>query len=147
MTVNRGVAPLNPASEVGQMRLLLGDTTYVAMVPVEPGFGNYTLFSDNEITAFLVSGGSQEGAAALAYLQLAGAAAMESKSIKDVDLQVDLTKRANDLRQIAAMWQSKADAAAADVFELFDTVAPATCTPELAPVACCGGGRCGVRLF
>jgi hypothetical protein len=147
MSVNRGVAPLDPASEVGQMRLLLGDTSYVPLAPPEVGFGNYKLFSDDEITTFLVTATSQEGAAALAYLQLAGAAAMESRSVKDVDLQVDLTKRANDLRQIAAMWQGRADAAAADVFELFDTVAPTTCTPELAPVACCGGGRCGVRLF
>lgn len=133
MTINKGVAPPDISTEVGKFRALVGDLSYTELTPPVPGFGDYTLFSDFEIEVFLASSGSLEGAAALAYTQLAGSAALESKTVKDFDLSVDLSKKATDLRLIAAMWQDKAAAASADVFELFDVnIRDEDCTPELA---------------
>lgn len=146
MAINKGVAPPDISTEVGKFRALVGDLSYTDLTPPVPGFGNYTLFSDFEIEVFLAASGSLEGAAALAYTQLAGSAALESKTVKDFDLSVDLSKKATDLRLIAAMWQDKADAASADVFELFDvSIRDSNCTPELAAKSY--GGGCGFRLF
>lgn len=130
MEVNKGVAPLDPTSDVGKFRLLVGDTSYEELDPPESGFGDYTYFSDDEIELFLDQGESMEEAAYLAYLQLAAATALESKTVKDFDLQVDLTKRSGDLRAIALMWRDRADAAGADIFEAFDIVSGPECTPE-----------------
>lgn len=143
MADNKGVYPLDPNTEVGKFRLTIGDTSSEPFDPPQPGFQNYTMFSDAEIEAFLEVAESLEGAISLAYLQLAGAAALESKSVKDFDLQIDLTKRAGDLRALALLWQDKADALSADIFEVFDTVSPDFCEPELAARRV----RCGNQLF
>lgn len=143
MSDNKGVYPLDPTSEVGKFRLLVGDTTSEPYDPPQPGYQNYTLFSDNEITLFLTqSEGSLEGAAYFAYLSLASAAAMESKSVADLDLKVDTTKRSGDLRAIAALWKDRWDESvgAGDIFEVFDTVTPRGGRCELSEgVSCCGG--------
>lgn len=147
MAVNKGVAPPVMSSPVGQMRALLGDLEYTELNPPEAGFGSYTKFSDDEIEAFLAASDSQEGAMFLAYMQLAADAAMDSKSVADLDLKVDFTKRATDLRLIAFAWRDRADALGADVFEMFDvSIQDCDCPPELAANSVCGG-RCGVRLF
>ena len=143
MSTNKGIAPPDMTTDVGKFRALIGDLKYVELDPPVASFGNYELFSDDEITVFLAGSTSPEGAAALAYSQLAGRAALESTQVKDQDLQVDLTKRATDLRLIAAMWQGKADQAAADIFELFDVnIRDGYCTPELAAKRVSWGG-CG----
>lgn len=149
MAINKGVAPPDVTTPVGQMRALLGDLTYAELDPPEVGFGNYVKFSDDEIEAFLAASDSQEGALFLAYMQLAGEAALESKSVKDLDLQVDLTKRATDLRLIAFGWRDRADALGADVFELFDVSINdgCECGPELAANVVCWRCSSGVRLF
>lgn len=149
MAINKGVAPPNVSTPVGQMRALLGDLTFTELDPPEIGFGNYVKFSDDEIEAFLAASDSQEGALFLAYMQLAGQAALESKNVKDLDLQVDLTKRATDLRLIAFGWRDRADALGADVFELFDVSIDngCDCTPELAANVMCWGCSNGVRFF
>lgn len=137
MVVNKGVAPVDPTTEVGQFRLTIGDATATDLEPPEAGFGNYEMFSDDEIEAFLNQGGSMNGAIALAYLQMAGVAARESKSVQDMDLRVDLTKRATDLRLLAQFWQGKADAESAEIFELFDGAPNCRCRPELAQYSVC----------
>ena len=143
MNINKGVAPPDMSTEVGRFRALIGDLKYTELEPPAAGFGNYTLFSDAEVEVFLERSDSPEGAAAMAYMQLAGSAALESSQVKDLDLQIDLTKRATDLRLIAAEWQKKADANAADIFELFDvSIQGGDCHPELAPWPVRGG--CGV---
>lgn len=145
MAVNKGVAPPDMTSDLGKLRAILGDLEYVDLVPPEVGFGSYRLFGDAELEAFLETGGSIEAAAYMAYMQLAASAAMESKSVKDLDLQIDLTKRATDLRLIAADWKDRADALDADIFELFDTVDQGcSCVPELTPYPVC---RRGCRGF
>lgn len=142
MNINKGVAPPDMGTEVGRFRALIGDLKYTELEPPATGFGNYTLFSDAEIEVFLGMSDSPEGAAAMAYMQLAGSAALESSQVKDLDLQIDLTKRATDLRLIAAEWQKKADANAADIFELFDvSIQGGFLSPELAQWQVRGG--CG----
>ena len=139
MEINRGVAPLDPSSDVGKFRLLIGATSYEELDPPEVGYGDYGMFSDDEIQVFLDQGETLEDSAYLAYMQLAAAAAIESKSVKDFDLQVDLTKRSGDLRAIALMWRERADAASADIFEVFDISDDDECFPEAAPRTV---GRC-----
>lgn len=148
MAINKGVAPPDMTSDVGRLRAVLGDLEYVALTPPEPGLGSYKLFGDAELEAFLETSGSVEGSASLAYLQLAASAAFESRNVKDQDLQIDLTKRATDFRLIAQEWQDRADAAAADVFEMFDTVtSECSCVPEATPRPACRRGCSGLRLF
>lgn len=148
MAENRGIAPPNMMTLVGQVRALLGDVEYVEYDPPQPGYGMYRLMSDAEIEGFLVSASdSPDGAVYYAYLQMAGAAAMESKSVKDFDLQVDLTKRATDLRLIAQMWLDKWDAATADIFELFDVNFGCGCRLELSEGLSCRGGCRGSRIY
>ena len=123
---NPGVYPLDPATPVGQFRLLTGDTQSVPLDPPVSGQQDYEKFSDAEIEGYLAAGGdSIPRAIGFAYLYLASQAAMESKSIRDFDLQVDLTKRAADLRAIAQMWFDRGDdddlSSAEEAFEIVPT--------------------------
>lgn len=132
MAVNRGIAPPDYDSEVGEVRALIGDVNYKPFDPDEPGFGVYEMYSDDELEVFLERADSVEGAVASAYLQMAGAAAREAKMVKDYDLQVDLNKRADALRRMAELWISKSEAGYSDFFEAVDTVVGKVCrVPEL----------------
>ncbi len=140
---NPGVFPADPETPEGEFRLLFGDTTAENYNP--PAFGgtqrSYVYFSDNEITAFLaMSNGSISRGIGFAYAQLAGAAAMEAKSVKDYDLTVDLTKRSGELRALSQWWFDRADDeddadGNGDVFDLIDLSGPGDIIPEgLLPV-------------
>lgn len=123
---NPGAYPLDPATPVGQFRLLFGDTESVPYTPVEPGFQNYGELSDAEIQVFLTQGSdSINRAIGFYYLSLAGAAAKESRTVKDYDLQIDTTKRAADLREVARWWFDLADSedmvSAEEAFEIVPT--------------------------
>lgn len=141
---NPGAHPLDPATPVGQFRLLLGDTESTPYDPPVPGIQDYGKFSDAEIEAYLIQGGdSIPRAIGFSYLYLAGQAALESKSIKDYDLQIDSTKRAGDLREIARYWfdiadQDDANSGLNDIFEVFD-MAGRRCRHELAECPTCYG--------
>lgn len=123
---NPGIAPLDANTEVGQFRLLFGDTQYSEYTPVVTGIGNYETFSDAEIQAFLAqSPGNMLRSVGFAYMQLAGAAAHVAKSVKDYDLSVDLTKRPAEYRALAQFWFDRADeaddaAGGSDFFDVFD---------------------------
>lgn len=107
---NPGEFPLDPATQVGQFRLIYGDTESEPYTPVEPGYQNYTELADAEIEAFLAQGGdSITRSIGYLYLAMAGKAAKESITIKDHDLSVDLTKRADSLRAMAQFWFDNAD--------------------------------------
>lgn len=143
--VNRGLAPYAPTTPVGQFRVFYGDVTYVPLEPVEVGYGDYAEISDAEIEAFLNSAsGSIYRAIGNYYAQLAGQAAKSSSSIRDYDLQVDTTKRATDLLNLAKYWWGLADdedttAGGSDIFEVFGVTNAATCcTPEGAAYSYCG---------
>lgn len=131
---NPGV-PLDPNTPVGQFRARSGDTKWTEYDPVEPGWVNYTLFSDAEIEAFLAVAPTMTWALYEAFIQLASTAALESKSVRDYDLQIDNTKRSADLRAIAEMWRSRAeqeDAASgeSDYFDVSSTLGNAEFIPE-----------------
>lgn len=107
---NPGEWPLDPTSEVGRFRVLAGDTNSEPYDPPEPGFQNYTLWSDAEIEALLTTyPDSPFRAIGFAFLGLASQAAIESKNIKDYDLAVNTEKRAEHLRLIAQAWFDRAD--------------------------------------
>lgn len=122
---NDGVVPVDPTTDVGKFRVLVGDTTAEKYAPDEPGRGNYAMFSDVEIEGFVaLAEGSISRAIGNAYLTLAGRAALESKSVKDFDLTIDVTKRPDSLRQIAYEWFARADkedAAETDAFYIAPT--------------------------
>lgn len=147
MAENPGKFPLDPTSKVGQVRVTLGDTASEPFDPPRPDEQNYGMYSDLEIEVFLAqSEDSVEGALFFAYSQMAAAAAMASKSVRDFDLQVDTTKRATDLLALARMWKEQWDLGTGDIFELFDTVVH-RCRHELAEGASCRKGCNGSGLF
>jgi hypothetical protein len=121
---NSGVAPYDPSTLVGKVRILTGDVTYGAIVG---GLADYVLFSDEEIEAFLVAGEDNTlRAAGFAYMALAGVAAIDAKSVKDYDLSIDLRSRADKLREQAIAYFKQADEkdvrdGVSDVFELTRT--------------------------
>lgn len=135
--------------EIRAFRVNVGDKAYTTVAP-PPGHpewtADYAMFSDLDAESFLEQGGgSPLRAAGYVYLVWAGEAARESKSVKDYDLQVDLTKRAHDLRLSAAQFFEQADEADSDdgffVVPMGDK--PCACTPELAAPWICGWpGRC-----
>lgn len=107
---NPGVYPPDFSSDVGKFRVLANDLEAEEYDPPVEGIRNYGKFSDAEVEALLAQAdGSPTRAVGFYYLQLASQAAMESKSVKDYDLQVDLTKRSGDLRELALLWFGRAD--------------------------------------
>ena len=137
---NLGVWPVDVGSPVGQFRLLYGDAVGVELDPPVEGFRGFSELSDSEIEVFLAQGDdSVSRAIGTYYLALSGRAAAESKSVKDYDLALDLTKRAGDLRATALLWFERADEedARAGVDEWFDVVSlgdRVDWIPEGAPV-------------
>lgn len=119
---NIGVAPPDPATEIGSLRYAIGDTEYSALVPPVAGFGDYELFSDLELQSLLdMGGGFPANAIGYAYLKLAGVAAGQAVSWKSDDLALDLSKTPAELRAIAALWFAQGEAAA-NSEEYFDIV-------------------------
>lgn len=108
--VNRGVAPVDFETAVGQFRALYGDLSYVPLNPPEVGYGDFKELSDDEITVFLSSAGENVNRAiGNYYAAMAGQAAKTSESVKDFDLAVDNTKRPAALLELARYWWGLAD--------------------------------------
>ena len=129
---NDGIAPPVNSSDIGKFRSLIGDRKFEQYDPPVPGRGNYAMFSDDDIEGFLASGdGSMNKAVGYAYLALAGAAALDSKSVADMDLKIDLTKRAGDLRLIAKEWFGRADSENPETADAFEIASPSVA--ELIP--------------
>lgn len=108
---NEGVAPPDFSTTVGQFRLLANDTYYVHTDPPQQDVGIYTLFSDDEIDAYLALQSNVYRAVGLAYLGLANTAAREAESIKDYDLAIDSRQKAEQLRAQADAFFAEADRA------------------------------------
>ncbi len=103
--VNRGIAPPDPTTDVGRMREILGDTSWVELNPPEPGYGDYENFSDAELQALLdLADGSLFLAVAFAFAKLAAASTGESLSFQSDDLKVDLSKRTGGLWDTVRFW-------------------------------------------
>jgi hypothetical protein len=131
---NIGVAPYNPATLVGKVRVTTGDVIYGT---ITAGQAEYQMFSDADIEAFLVTAEDNIlRAAGFGFMALAARASLESKTIKDYDLSIDLKSLADSLRKQANEFFNQADDADVrlgnmDVFELTRTGRDFT-WPELA---------------
>lgn len=133
---NEGVAPPVFTTTVGLVRSLLGDTDAVNIVG---GVGEYTWFSDDEITAVLgLYADNPKLAAARMLVTIAGSQALLLKKWAADDLSVDgaaiaeaLRRQAKDLRDEVA-----AGDMAVDIFVLSvpGETAPDDTDGELAPV-------------
>lgn len=117
---NSGVAPYDPSTLVGKVRVITGDVVYGTP---SGGFAEYEMFSDEEIEAFLVEAEDNVlRAAAYGYLALSGRASLQAKTVKDYDLSVDLKAVAAELRKQADDLFKRADEkdgrdGVSDVFE------------------------------
>lgn len=147
--MNRGVSPIDTtgwvgatgiASQVGQLRTLVGDTSSIPLEPDEPGFADYATWGDDALAAALAAqSGSQLRAAGTLYLQLAGEYALQGRSIKTDDLTLDTKGRGNDLRLIAQSFFEQADAADGaavnDFFQIVPFAGRAGRAPRVRPEA------------
>lgn len=107
---NRGIAPLDPNSDVGQLRLIVGDTEFIPLVPPESGYGDYNNFSDDELQGFITAGGgSITRASGYAYIRFAALAAAGAISWRSDDLSVDSKTIASEYRLLARIAFEQAD--------------------------------------
>lgn len=147
-SVNKGIAPPNPSTDVGKARLMSGDVSFVPLDPHVDGYGSYANWSDDQIQAALdVSGGSIARAISGLYGQLAAAWASTGATIKTDDLSYSAKDSVGSWLNLAKFWAEMADAederAVNNYFELVDMNGPRCCTPEGSPARrdlCCGRG-------
>jgi len=129
-----GVFPPVFTTNVGQFRLLVGDTNATG---VNQGVGNYAFFSDDEIDGYLLLNTNIYRAAGLALNALATQAADQAQTIKDYDLQVDMRQRSESFKRQASEMFAQGEAADAEGDEGFlivDTGKRYEWPPELGPV-------------
>lgn len=139
MAENIGIAPPELDTPVGEFRVLYGDTAFEELDPPQPGLGNYTNLSDAEIKVYLKQG-RDNPKRALGYLMLSlsAEAAAKSKTVKDYDLMVDLTRRSGDYRRLAEQWFGLADeddtsTGSDDIFDSFGIDNGPVPHPEASP--------------
>lgn len=107
---NLGVFPLDPASDVGRVRLEIGDVNAEPASPPVEGQAEYDWFGDNEILQFLSGGESILRACGRAVRQLAlGKTLAGGVSIKTDDLSIDAKTRGTSLLSIADSYFADAD--------------------------------------
>ena len=107
---NPGLTPIDPASNVGTVRYILGDTVSQPLTPAVTGQADYGYFPDAELSAFLVAGGQNPlMAVGFAYLALSARMAILEAAIKTDDLAHDDTKRSTDLRLLAESFFNRAN--------------------------------------
>lgn len=118
---NQGVAPVDLGSNIGRVRVLLGDTD---PTNVSGGFGEYLFFSDAEVESILTMYEDNPKLAAARCLEtIAGSQALLLKSWSSDDLTVngdriakELRETAKQLRQDATTWESS------DFYALIQTI-------------------------
>ena len=116
---NTGVAPVDFGSNVGKVRVLLGDTD---PTNVSNNVGTYLFFSDAELEAILgMYSDSPHMAAARCLDTIAGSQALLLKSWSSDDLSVRGDLIAKELRELAK--QLRAEAVQAEGSEAFEIVA------------------------
>lgn len=103
---NEGVAPPNFSTDVGQVRVLLGDTV---AENVSSGVGEYNYFGDDELNAFLTMYGDNVKLAAARGLEtISMSQALLLKSWSSDDLTVNGDRIAESLRKLAAQLREEA---------------------------------------
>lgn len=116
---NLGVAPVDLGSNIGRVRVLLGDTD---PTNVANNVGEYLFFSDAEIESILgMYSDSPQLAAARCLDTIAGSQALLLKSWSSDDLTVNGDRIAKELRELAK--QLREEAMQAEGSEAFEIVA------------------------
>lgn len=116
---NTGVAPVDFGSNVGKVRVLLGDTDPTNVVN---NVGEYLFFSDDELEAILgMHGDSPKLAAARCLDTIAGSKALLLGAWSTDDLSVRGDAIAKELRELAK--QLRAEAVADESSEAFNIIA------------------------
>lgn len=120
---NRGVAPLLPDTEVGQLRALVGDVEYTPFDPPDPGFGQYQYFADVELAAFIrAADGSLLRAEGLALHGIAKQLTILAVDVQTDDLRSRTIEKAKLMRELAndkiAQADTEDEKAVADIFEI-----------------------------
>lgn len=118
-----GVFPIDPETPVGQLRVLVGDTTATPTDPPTPGFAEYAVYGDNDLaSAIALAQGNIARAAGNLLTTLAASYAASGKSIKTDDLAIDTTKRGATLLEIARAFHEEAGSVdqrgASDYFDM-----------------------------
>ncbi|WP_025157186.1 hypothetical protein [Leifsonia aquatica] len=108
---NSGTFPLDKATDVGRVRLVLGDTEATGVVD---GKGDYAYWSDDSIdVALVLEDGNILRACAVLVEQLAVALTVAGQSIKADDFSINTLGKGGDLLDAAARYQARADVAEA----------------------------------
>lgn len=118
---NTGVAPVDLGSNIGRVRVLLGDTDPTNVVN---NVGEYLFFSDAEVESILTMyGDNPKLAAARALETIAGSQALLLKSWSSDDLTVNGDRIAKELRETAKQLRAEAaDWESSDFYALIQTI-------------------------
>lgn len=132
---NRGVAPADLSTEVGQLRDALGDLNYTELDPAESGFGDYDWFSDSELEQLLLSSDdNMHRATGYGLRKLARYLTMSATDIATDDLRIKTIERAKLMRQLAEDELATADLEDAAVANgIFDVIPFAGATRSVYP--------------
>lgn len=125
--MNLGAFPYDPATDIGRVRLLVGDTdpTPAAAVPpeTEPTQGTYLWYSDAEVEALLDQfGGNKARTAAHVIRAIARSEALLLKKFTSADLAVDGPAIARALLQSADSLDREAEREDQDYSAGFEVV-------------------------
>jgi hypothetical protein len=124
-TPSTGVAPVNLSSDVGKVRLLVGDTD---PINVASGQGEYFWYSDDELTTLLSIQGTPQRTAIYVLRMVSLTPALQLKKWQSADLAVDgpaiSTALAAIIRDIENGITATTEAEAADLFSVVNTGAP-----------------------
>lgn len=106
--VNSGISPLDSTSNVGMVRLVIGDDTATGTTA---GEGSYSYFSDDAITVALsLAGNGVTRAVAILVKQLALSLTIAGQSIAADDFKINTLGKGKDLMQVANGYDLQADA-------------------------------------
>lgn len=121
----RGVAPLDPQTPLGQLRVIVGDTNTTPLDEPEYGFADYAVFSDEALEAALnAAAGSLYRAAGNLFSVLAVEYMQLGKSIKTDDLALNTLSRGKDILEVARSFWEQADTADAAADDSFLAIVP-----------------------
>lgn len=115
---NNGIAPPDFTSDVGKVRVLLGDTDPTNIVD---DIGTYLFFSDDELIAILdMHDNNVKLTAARCMETIAGSQALLLKAWSSDDLTVNGDRIAKELRELAK--QLRAEALAEEASDSFNVI-------------------------
>ncbi len=121
--MNPGASPIDPTSNVGLLRILVGDTANVPLEPPVAGQASYAVWSDSALLgALILADDSVYRAAGDLYASLAAQYAQSEADIKTDDLVLRTGGRSASFLKLAQSFYARADAedaaGASDFFEI-----------------------------